>query len=83
MLVIQSKNFDYNSNINKIENKITDHDHSKYIATPEFNKLTSESVTARLKQGNLAGKSYIANVVKKKDFYNKLKDVSSNKNELN
>ena len=35
-----------------VENKISDH--SKYINIPEFNKLTTENVIARLKQGNLA-----------------------------
>ena len=37
----------------------------------------------RLKQANLANKNNIANLVKKTDFDNKLKDVTSNKNELN
>ena len=77
------KNTDYNTKINKIEKKITDHDHDKYITTPEFNKLTSENFAARLKQANLASKSDIANFVNKTDFDNKLKDVTSNKNELN
>ena len=40
--------------------KITDHNHDKYISTPEFNKLTSENFAARLKQANLASKSDIA-----------------------
>ena len=71
--------------VNKIpKNKITtDHNHDRYITTQEFNKLTSEHFTARLKQTNLASKSNIANFVKKADFDNKLKDVTSNKNELN
>ena len=34
----------------------TDHDHGKYITTQEFDKLTSENVTASLKQANLARK---------------------------
>ena len=40
------------------ENKIPDH--SKYINTAEFNKLTAENFTARLKQENLATKGDIA-----------------------
>ena len=45
---------DYNT---KIENKITtDHDHDKYITTPELNKLTSENYSAGLVQANLASK---------------------------
>ena len=74
---------DYNKTINEMEKKITDHDHDRYITTPEFNKLTSENFTARPKQANLVSKSDISNFVKKTDFDNKLKDVKSNKNELN
>ena len=69
--------------MNETEKTITDHNHDKYITTPEFNKLTSENFAARLKQANLASKSDIANFVNKTDFNNKLKDVTSNKNELN
>ena len=39
-------------------------------------------IKTRLKQANLASKSDIANFVKKTDFVHKLKDVTSNKNEL-
>ena len=57
------KKTDYNAKINDIEKKITDHNHDKYITTPEFNKLTSENFAARLKQANLASKSDIVNFV--------------------
>ena len=63
--------------------KITDHNHDKYIATPAFNNSASENVAARLKQENLASKNETANFVNKTDFDNKLKDFTSNKNELN
>ena len=43
----------------------------------------SENFAARLKQAYLASKSDIANFVNKTDFDNRLKDVASNKNELN
>ena len=46
--------------------KFTDHDHNKYITTPEFNKLTAENLAARLAEANLASKTYIATSVKKK-----------------
>ena len=36
-----------NTTISEVENKIPSHD--KYITTPEFNKLTSDSFAARLK----------------------------------
>ena len=39
----------------KVENKI--HNHDKYITTPEFDKLTAEKFTARLKQANLVTKT--------------------------
>ena len=70
MLVISQKT-DYNTKINEIEKKITDHDRDKYITTPEFNKLTSGYFAARLAQANLASKSDIANFVKKTDFDDK------------
>ena len=67
MLVIQSKKTDNNPKINEIEKKITDHNHDKYITTPEFNKLTSENFAARLAQGNS---------VTKTDFDNKLSNLN-------
>ena len=33
---------DYNATINESEKEITNHNHDKYITTPEFNKLTLE-----------------------------------------
>ena len=48
--------------------------YAKYITTPEFNKLTGENFTARLKQADLVSKT---------DFDNKLtsfnKRITSNK----
>ena len=56
----------------KIENKIPDH--TSYITTQEFNKLTAENFAAILKQANL---------VSKIDFDNKLigfnRKITSNK----
>ena len=49
-----------------VENKIADH--SKYITTPEFNKLTAEHFAARLAQANLASKSDIVNFRRLKKF---------------
>ena len=42
--------------------------YSKYITTPQFNKLTNETLTGRLKPVNLATKGYIADFVKKDRF---------------
>ena len=84
MSAIQSKKTDESTKISGIKNKTTgDLDHDKFITTQEFNKLTSENVDARFKKTNLASKNDTANFVKKIDFDNKLKDVTSNKNELN
>ena len=55
-----------NTKDNEIEKKIADHNHDKYITTPEFSKLTSEDFVARLRQANL---------VNKKDFADKLKHL--------
>ena len=67
--------FYYNTKINEIGKKITDHDYSnRYITTPEFSKLTSEHLAARLKQVNLASKSDNANFVNKTGFDDKQKN---------
>ena len=76
MLVVSSKKTDYNTKISELENKVTtDHDHDKYFTTQEFNRLTSEKFTARLKRANLASKNDIANFVKKTGFHEKLKNL--------
>ena len=36
-----------------LKKKLTDHNHDKYIRTPEFNTLTAENVARRLAQANL------------------------------
>ena len=46
-----------------MEKKLTDHDHDKYITTPELNKITAEIFAPRLTQANL---------VTKTDFDNRL-----------
>ena len=45
----------FNTKISEVGNKI--HNHDKYITTPEFNKLTAEKFTPRLKQANLVSKT--------------------------
>ena len=59
-----SNKTDYNTKFSEMEKKITDHDHDKYITTPEFDKLTAENFAARLAQADLASKNYIAISVK-------------------
>ena len=63
------KRTDRSTKISEIENKIaTDHDQDRYIATQEFNKLTSENFSARLAQEILTSNGDIANFVKKTDL---------------
>ena len=51
---------DYDAKVKEIEKKITDHNHCKYITTPEFNKL-------KLPQADL---------VTKTDFDSKLSNLN-------
>ena len=57
--------------------------YTKYITTPEFDKLKAETFTARFKQGSLAAKADITDFIKNTDFDDKLenlnKKVTSNK----
>ena len=39
---------DYNTKISDIEKKISDHNHDKYITTPEFNTMATDVFNARL-----------------------------------
>ena len=42
----------YNTKTSEIEKKLTDHDHDKYITTPEFNTLAVDVFNVRLAQTN-------------------------------
>ena len=46
----------YNTKVTEIENKLTNHNHDKYIDTQEFNKLAADVFNARLAQANLIKK---------------------------
>ena len=48
---------DYNTKVTEIENKLTNHNHDKYIDTQEFNKLAADVFNARLAQANLITKT--------------------------
>ena len=41
---------DYNTKVTEIKNKLNNHDHDKYITTPEFNTLAADVFNARLAQ---------------------------------
>ena len=47
----------YDTKISELEIKITDHNHDKYITTPEFNTLAASVFNARLAQVNLLTKT--------------------------
>ena len=51
------KKTDYNTKVTEIENKLNNHNHDKYIDTPEFNKLAADVFNARLAQANLMTKT--------------------------
>ena len=53
------KKTDYDTKITEIEKKLTNHNHDKYITTPEFNKFSAEVFDARLAQANLVTKTDI------------------------
>ena len=68
------KKTDDNTKILDIEKKIIDHNHGKYITTPEFNTLTADVFNARIR---------LANLITKRDLDTELKKnsdrVTSNK----
>ena len=57
------KKTDYNTKITEIENKLKNHNHDKYITTPEFNTLAADIFNPRLKQANLVTKTNFHNTV--------------------
>ena len=57
------KKTDYDTKITDIEKKLTDHNHDKYITTPEFNTLAASVFNARLAQANLVAKINFDNTV--------------------
>ena len=47
------KKNDLNTKVKEIQNKLSNHNHDKYIDTPEFNKLAEDVLNARLAEANL------------------------------
>ena len=70
------KKTDYDTKVTEIENKLNNHNHDKYIDTPEFNRLAGDVFNASLAQANL---------VTKTDFDDKLLNLNRNitKNKTN
>ena len=69
------KKADYNTKVTDIKNKLNNHNHDKYITTPEFNILVADVFNATIAQANL---------ITKTDFDDKLSNlnrkITSNKN---
>ena len=61
------KKTNYSTKVKEIENELNNHNHDKFIDTPEFNKLAVDVFNARLAQANL---------VTKTDFYDKLSNFN-------
>ena len=51
------KETDYNTKITEIESKLNNHNHDKYITTPEFNTLAADVFNAKLSRANLVMKT--------------------------
>ena len=78
------KKTDFDTKITEIEKKLSDHDHDKYITTPEFNTLAASFFNASLAQANLVAKTDFDNSASSLDSKiaaNKTK-ITSNENEL-
>ena len=61
------KKTNYGTKISEIENKLNNHNHDKYITTPEFNTLAPDAFNARLSQENLVTKATFDNTVSSLD----------------
>ena len=48
---------DYDTKLTKIEKKLTDHNHDKYITATKFNTLAADVFNARLALANLTAKT--------------------------
>ena len=51
------KKTNYYTKISELEKKLTDHNHHKYVTSPEFSTLAARVFNARLAQGNLITKT--------------------------
>ena len=79
------KKKDYDRKTTEIENKLNNHNHDKYITTPELNTLAADVFNATLAQANLVAKTKFDNTVSSLNneiTVNKTKNQSI-ENELN
>ena len=68
------KKTNYNTKVIDIENKLNNHNHDKYITTPEFNNLAADVFNARLAQAKLTTKA---------DFHAKLSSLNKKLSKIN
>ena len=57
------KETDYNTKVTEIENKLNNHNHDKYITTPEFNTLAADVNNATLAQAKAMKKTNFDNTI--------------------
>ena len=50
LVALSKKTLNYDTKVTEIENKFNTHNHDKYIATKEFNKLAADVFNARIAQ---------------------------------
>ena len=62
------KKTDYITKVTEIETKLNNHNHDKYVTTPEFNKLAADVFNARLSHANL---------LPKRNFYNTVSSLNN------
>ena len=58
----------YDIKISELEKKLTDHNHDKYITTPEFNNLAADAFNTR---------SAKINLIKKADFNTRMSSIEN------
>ena len=66
MLVVRLKKTD-NTKVTDSNNNLNNHNHDKYITTPEFNALAADVFNARLAQANLVAKTDFDNTISSLD----------------
>ena len=67
MLEVLLKKTDYDTKMTEIENKLNNHNHDKYITTPEFITLAADVFNARLAQANLVAETDFGNTISSLD----------------
>ena len=77
MLVVQLKKQFMTQRSVRLNKKLTDHNHGKYITAPEFNTLAADVFNARLAQVNVIRKTNVL-MLKFQVFTEKLPQINKN-----